>query len=323
MKMQNVKKYIIIAAAVILVMIAVITAIKLPIYLRLKTPFRHIINGFTAADSREMLEALPDALVEKMELSDDDYDDMDDSLSSASEDGLGEFLNDDDYKLKVKLLGHKKLDKKQRETLDDFYSDIGVEIDIKQAYYADFKLSAKSSEDDLSMTYGVTIAKADGKWCIVGGDMLTMPTVVSSVLDYTAKAKLSSANSNAKIAYSVVQSYMSDQEIQGNASAVVFGELEGDIDCAHPEKYSGEKAELAKKINESGLNDGYVRIIKGELDYDYSYYGSYTVQWRKSPDEKLMGQYPDMISSDTFTDRYNGDLREMWGKKIEESDYDY
>ena len=99
MKMQNVKKYIIIAAAVILVMIAVITAIKLPIYLRLKTPFRHIINGFTAADSREMLEALPDALVEKMELSDDDYDDMDDSLSSASEDGLGEFLNDDDYKL--------------------------------------------------------------------------------------------------------------------------------------------------------------------------------------------------------------------------------
>ena len=130
MKMQNVKKYIIIAAAVILVMIAVITAIKLPIYLRLKTPFRHIINGFTAADSREMLEALPDALVEKMELSDDDYDDMDDSLSSASEDGLGEFLNDDDYKLKVKLLGHKKLDKKQRETLDDFYSDIGVEIDI-------------------------------------------------------------------------------------------------------------------------------------------------------------------------------------------------
>lgn len=65
MKMQNAKKYIIIAAAVILVMIAVITAIKLPIYLRLKTPFRHIINGFTAADSREMLEALPDALVEK------------------------------------------------------------------------------------------------------------------------------------------------------------------------------------------------------------------------------------------------------------------
>lgn len=323
MKMQNVKKYIIIAAAVILVMIAVITAIKLPIYLHLKTPFRHIINGFTAADSREMLEALPDALVGKMELSDDDYDDMDDSLSSASEDGLGEFLNDDDYKLKVKLLGHKKLDKKQRETLDDFYSDIGVEIDIKQAYYADFKISAKSSEDDLSLTYGVTIAKADGKWCIVGGDMLTMPTVVSSVLDYTAKAKLSSANSNAKIAYSVVQSYMSDQEIQGNASAVVFGELEGDIDCAHPEKYSGEKAELAKKINESGLNEGYVRIIKGELDYDYSYYGSYTVQWRKSPDEKLMGQYPDMISSDTFTDRYNGDLREMWGKKIEDSDYDY
>lgn len=173
------------------------------------------------------------------------------------------------------------------------------------------------------MTYGVTIAKADGKWCIVGGDMLTMPTVVSSVLDYTVKAKLSSANSNAKIAYSVVQSYMSDQEIQGNASAVVFGELEGDIDCAHPEKYSGEKSELAKKINESGLNEGYVRIIKGELDYDYSYYGSYTVQWRKSPDEKLMGQYPDMISSDTFNDRYNGDLREMWGKKIEDSDYDY
>lgn len=323
MKMQNVKKYVIIAAAVVLAIIAAVTAVKLPIYLRLKTPFRHIVNGFNEADSREMLEALPDALVEKMELSDDDYDDMDDSLSSASEDGLGEFLNDDDYRLKVKLLGHKKLDKKQRKTLDDFYSNIGVEIDIKQAYYADFKISAKSSEDDLSLTYGVTIAKADGKWCIVGGDMLTLPLITSSMLDYAASSKLSSANTNAKLAYNEVAEYISDQEIEGNSSVVVFSEIDGDIDCAHPEKYTGSKGELAKNINKNGLNEGYVRIIKGDIDDYYSYYRSYTVQWRRTPGDKVLGQYPDPITSKAFTDEYDGDLKEMWGKKIGGDDHDY
>lgn len=315
-KTFTVKKIMIAVIAAAAVVILAFAAVRLPVYMHMKTPFKHIIKGYGDADSREIFEALPDALVEKMELTDEDYDEIDDALQESSDDILSEFLNDDDYKFKVKILGYEKVNDEQRESLMDMYETFGVDIDIKKAYYTDFKLSVKSSEDDLSVTYGIMVGKVDGEWCIVGGDMVTMAALIPSMSNYVNKSKLMTANSNAKMAYNAVASYVADMETQGYSFDESLSKIGGETDCRGIAP-SGERSIIYDALSENGENAGIVNVFKAEINGRETY----CVQWRESEDSKTFGQYPDAITWDSIKD--SGDVPK-WGSYYEYSyDYDY
>lgn len=315
-KTLTVKKIIIVVIAAVIVVILALAAIRLPVYMHMKTPFKHIIKGYGDADSREIFKALPEALVDKMDLTEEDYDEIDDALQESSDDFLCEILNDDDYKFKVKILGYKKVNDEQRESLMDMYETFGVDIDIKKAYYTDFKLSVKSPEDDLSVTYGIMVGKVDGEWCIVGGDMVTMAALIPSMSNYVNKSKLMTANSNAKMAYKAVAEYVADMETKGYSLDVAISKIGGETDCRGIAP-SGDRRIIYDALSDNGENAGIVNVFKAEINGR----GTFCVQWRESEDSKTFGQYPDAISWDSIKENGNAP---RWGSFYEyRYDYDY
>lgn len=312
-KSFSVKKIVIAAAAVVVIAAAAAAAVKLPVYIHLKTPFNHVIRGYKDADSREIVEALPDGLIEKLDLSEDDYDDMDEMLQESSDDVLAEFLNDDDYNVKVKILGYKKINKKQLESMNDMYSSLEADVNIKKAYYVDFKLSVKSPEDDLSLTYGVTVGKADGEWCLVGADMLTNSVLIPSAVEYADKAELKTANSNAKTAYNAVAEYVADQETMGIPMSESIAKLSGETDCRSGAPDNEARMAIYDALSANGPSyAGIVNVFMIEDGYETSF----VVQWRSDESSPVIGQYPDPVSWDDCND---GNV--AWGTYNEGYDY--
>jgi type IV pilus assembly protein PilA len=124
--------------------------------------------------------------------------------------------------------------------------------------------------------------------------------LVPSMINYIKKARLKSANSNAKLAYNAAADYITEQSVKGVSPASLFG-TSG--------KFSGGCVEAG----ESGLADGDMAVSEA-LTGNGDEAGVFSItmckvknnetallaQWKKTDTDEIMGQYPDSIQWDNW-----------------------
>ncbi len=123
--------------------------------------------------------------------------------------------------------------------------------------------------------------------------------LVPSMLNYVKKSRLKTANSNAKTAYNAATEYVADQETKGHGPASSIASLAAVsyIDCSNPNQYSastqaGLKA-IASALASNGDESGCVNVSSHKINGEAN---SVVVHWAKTPDDEMVGQYPDAIS---------------------------
>lgn len=129
--------------------------------------------------------------------------------------------------------------------------------------------------------------------------------LVPSMLNYVKKSRLKTANSNAKTAYNAASEYVADQETKGVGPKISISKIAsvGTINCTKPGDYDGSGQEGAKAIANAlasnGSESGCVRVfswnINGEKD-------SIVVHWGKTESDEMVGQYPDAITWEDWSD---------------------
>jgi type IV pilus assembly protein PilA len=133
--------------------------------------------------------------------------------------------------------------------------------------------------------------------------------LVPSMLNYVKKSKLKQANSNAKTAYNAVSGAISDVETQGYSSKTAIGDSIIKINCvdgtegddklesktASDVKESADVAAYLKwvafsALAENGSDAGHIAFGLTEINGQE---GALWVQWNKTGEDSITGQYPD------------------------------
>jgi type IV pilus assembly protein PilA len=114
-------------------------------------------------------------------------------------------------------------------------------------------------------------------------------------MGYVKKSRLKTANGNAKTAYNAVAEYTAEQETKGTpvdwstyTSSIVVKTGNKPSDTTKCE-YLVFKA-LSTNGDEAGQAIWKGATLNGDSD-------AFFVQWRKTSDDKMIGQYPDAVSN--------------------------
>ncbi len=106
--------------------------------------------------------------------------------------------------------------------------------------------------------------------------------LVPSMMGYVKKARLKTANGNAKTAYNGASDYMAEMETAGHISEV------GNSDAANAAAY---------ELSTNGDGAGVVWIDIKTADLSTADVIDYTAYWRKTSSDDITGKYPDAPSS--------------------------
>lgn len=119
--------------------------------------------------------------------------------------------------------------------------------------------------------------------------------LVPSLMGYVKKSRLKTANGNAKTAYNAVAEYTAEQETKGTPvdwstynSSIVVKQANKPTDTKSCE-YLVFKA-LSTNGDEAGQATWKGVTLNGDSD-------AFFVQWRKTSDDKMIGQYPDAVAN--------------------------
>lgn len=127
--------------------------------------------------------------------------------------------------------------------------------------------------------------------------------LVPSMMGYVKKARMKTANGNAKTGYNAVAEWVAERETQGNPVVwSTVGKL-GPLDCTTDKTTPTTEADqcqhllfkaLASNGNEAGEAIVAPQTINGE--------DTFFVHWRKASTDDIFGQYPQAIKDiDTCT----------------------
>ena len=113
--------------------------------------------------------------------------------------------------------------------------------------------------------------------------------LVPSMLTYVKKARLKTANGNAKTAYNAAAEFVADAQIQGTALASI-------ADCSAQASAVGTgdttiQGTIAEVLRENDGESGYFCFKKKTLGDKKSFF----VQWKKGSGDEVFGQYPGAI----------------------------
>lgn len=154
-----------------------------------KKPVDKAFKGMAKADASAWMASLPKCQVEFMEekVEDSDaysnydnaeelYEEMVEKMQEGLEEEFGEDIKISYSVEKKKSLSDKKL-KDIRDTLKDSYDAKGIKV--TKGYKLDLEVKIKGDDYDDEEDMDVTVAKVDGDWCIVGGDLEFMSSISS------------------------------------------------------------------------------------------------------------------------------------------------
>lgn len=106
--------------------------------------------------------------------------------------------------------------------------------------------------------------------------------LVPSMMGYVKKARLKTANGNAKTAYNGVSEYLADKETEGELASA-------------DEQEAADAG--AKELSTNGKGSGIVGVTWDDDPADTSLTTfAFTVQWHKAEGDEIVGQYPDPAS---------------------------
>lgn len=117
--------------------------------------------------------------------------------------------------------------------------------------------------------------------------------LVPSMMGYVKKARLKTANGNAKTGYNAVAEWVADRETQGNP--VKWTSSFTNVDCTKDNTGSGDAAEvqhlLYKALASNGNEAGVAHVAGAKINSEDTFF----VQWRKTTSDDIFGQYPQAI----------------------------
>lgn len=131
--------------------------------------------------------------------------------------------------------------------------------------------------------------------------------LVPSMINYVKKARLKSANTNAKTAYNAVAGFAADRvAIHGESlDDILAGYGNQVIDCHQPPAAALTDSQMAvyEALSTNGISSGLVWVGDAKINDTDTFY----VQWTNEhyPDSSpnpIFGQYPDPITWDTYRD---------------------
>lgn len=128
--------------------------------------------------------------------------------------------------------------------------------------------------------------------------------LVPSMLTYVKKARLKTANGNAKTAYNAVSEYVADAQINGSNLSTALADFSGSVQASGGGTRDGDKV-VADVLKENDGESGWFFVGSATVGSTSTYFA----QWSKggSTDE-VIGQYPAPVQWD---DCKNGSVN--WG----------
>ena len=114
--------------------------------------------------------------------------------------------------------------------------------------------------------------------------------LVPSMLTYVKKARLKTANGNAKTAYNAAAEYVADAQIQGTALASIADVASCEAKSVATSD-SSIQGTIAEVLRENDGESGYFCFKKKTLGDKKSFF----VQWKKGSGDEVFGQYPGAI----------------------------
>lgn len=124
--------------------------------------------------------------------------------------------------------------------------------------------------------------------------------LVPSMLNYVKKSRLKSANSNAKTAYNAIAEYVADAEVKGSVEASILSNASGSYDAAAGSGASDVAGTIYDALADNGDAAGYVYIIYPQTLNNGT--KTFVVQWATDTGDTIVGQYPDAIDWDKWSD---------------------
>lgn len=125
--------------------------------------------------------------------------------------------------------------------------------------------------------------------------------LVPNMLNYIRKARLKSANTNAKSAYNAVAAFIASKEVDGVDKATAIGYYGNSvIDCTTSPNGAGNIADAQEEVCniliENGVEAGKVWVDSETINDEDTFY----VQWSGDKDPTtagaVFGQYPDAVT---------------------------
>lgn len=126
--------------------------------------------------------------------------------------------------------------------------------------------------------------------------------LVPSMLNYVKKARLKSANTNAKTAYNAVAEFLADKEAEGISQAAALADYGGTvINCATPPVgLNAAQLSVHNVLSQNGISSGKVWVDAAMVNGISTFY----VQWSGNDNPAaagaVLGQYPDPIAWEKF-----------------------
>ncbi len=127
--------------------------------------------------------------------------------------------------------------------------------------------------------------------------------LVPSMLTYVRKARLKTANGNAKTAYNAVSAFFIEKEIQGiSRTQLVTDYCDKDVDCRVPPELTMDalQLEIHDTLEQNGIDSGVVYV--GSTTTTSGLKDLYFVHWSRGTfvagGDNIVGQYPRPVSWD-------------------------
>lgn len=125
--------------------------------------------------------------------------------------------------------------------------------------------------------------------------------LVPSMMGYVKKSRLKTANSNAKTAYNAVATWMADMETAGNPVTFSVGSVSGNLsdqtfDCKTKPSGSATADALHKVVYDALADNGKEAGIAYVGGASINSKNTFFVQWRKTSNDTMIGQYPNAIA---------------------------
>lgn len=125
--------------------------------------------------------------------------------------------------------------------------------------------------------------------------------LVPSMLNYIKKARLKSANSNARTAYNAVAEFMAEQEAQGVAQSTAIADYGSQvIDCTGSFSGTPAQMEVYETLATNGISSGKVWVGSATVNTVDTFYVQWTGDVSPSAADAIIGQYPDPIQWDKY-----------------------
>lgn len=144
--------------------------------------------------------------------------------------------------------------------------------------------------------------------------------LVPSMLNYVKKARLKSANANAKTAYNAAAEYIADQMDKGTPDSTIIAYFsESVIDCKDSNPSPSTDAEKARQaivyaLASNGDSAGFVMITADEINGS----ASFCAHWAVSETDEMVGQYPDAVTWENWDDN-NGKRATLMGGYVSQN----